>query len=235
VVELAQAGDVSCLRMLLDRLWPMRRGQPVHLNIPEIKSAADVPAVIAAIWTAVGDGLLTPDEASALVLLAARSMEAIQIHDILKRLEDPLERAAEKKYIVRCGRLRAIAYFLGGAKRPNEWFDGFARALGYPSWVAMSQPMAEALAKALARKVDAGPTEFYRRYVKAHRQLLLQQFGERGPLTTAALQEEALYKTIMRLPEDWITCIKAESTQLRAEGREDVWDLLLAHLKTGAL
>jgi Family of unknown function (DUF5681) len=88
VVELAQAGDVSCLRMLLDRLWPVRRGQPVHLNIPEIKSADDVPAVLAAIWTAVGDGLLTPDEASALVLLAARSMEAIQIQDFLKRLED---------------------------------------------------------------------------------------------------------------------------------------------------
>ena len=69
----------------------MRRGQPVHLNIPEIKSAADVPAVLAAIWTAVGDGLLTPDEASALVLLATRSMEAIQIQDILKRVED-LER-----------------------------------------------------------------------------------------------------------------------------------------------
>jgi hypothetical protein len=91
VAELAQAGDVSCLRMLLDRLWPVRRGQPVHLNIPEIKSADDVPAVLAAIWTAVGDGLLTPDEASALVLLATRSMEAIQIQDILKRVED-LER-----------------------------------------------------------------------------------------------------------------------------------------------
>ncbi len=81
VVELAQAGDVSCLRMLLDRLWPVRRGQPVHLNIPEIKSADDVPAVLAAIWTAVGDGLLTPDEASALALLATRSMETIQIQD----------------------------------------------------------------------------------------------------------------------------------------------------------
>jgi Family of unknown function (DUF5681) len=91
VVELAQAGDVSCLRMLLDRLWPVRRGQPVHLNIPEIKSADDVPAVLAAIWTAVGDGLLTPEEASALVLLATRSMEAIQLQDILKRVED-LER-----------------------------------------------------------------------------------------------------------------------------------------------
>ena len=28
VVELAEAGDVACLRMMLDRLWPPRKGQP---------------------------------------------------------------------------------------------------------------------------------------------------------------------------------------------------------------
>ncbi len=146
--------------------------------------------------------------------------------DIGRRVE-ALERAAEKDSIVRCGRLKAIAYFLGSAKRPNEWFDGLARALGYPSWVAMSQPMAEHVAKALARK--DGPTEFYRRYVNALRQLL-QEFGDRGALTTAARQKEAIYKIIMRLPEDWITCIKAESAQSRAEAREreDVWNLVHA-------
>jgi hypothetical protein len=145
--------------------------------------------------------------------------------DIGRRVE-ALERAAEKESIVRCGRLQAIAYFLGGAKRPNERFDGLARALGYPSWVAMAQPMAEEVAKALARK-HAEPTEFYGRYVNALRQLL-QQFGDRGALTTAARQKEAIYKIIMRLPEDWITCIKAESAQSRAEARKDVWDLLHA-------
>jgi len=108
------------------------------------------------------------------------------MRNIGRRVE-ALERAAEKESIVRRGRLKAIAYFLGGAKRPNEWFDGLARALGYPSWVAMSQPMAEEVAKGLARK-DAEPTVFCRRYVEAQRQLL-QQFGDRGALTTAALQK----------------------------------------------
>jgi hypothetical protein len=27
-VELAQGGDVTCLRMMLDRLYPARKGQP---------------------------------------------------------------------------------------------------------------------------------------------------------------------------------------------------------------
>ena len=29
VLELAQAGDVACMRMILDRVWPPRKGQPV--------------------------------------------------------------------------------------------------------------------------------------------------------------------------------------------------------------
>ncbi len=34
VLELAQAGDVSCLRMILDRLYPLRKGQPVNVVMP---------------------------------------------------------------------------------------------------------------------------------------------------------------------------------------------------------
>ena len=34
VVELAEAGDVACLRMMQDRLWPPRKGQPVNVNMP---------------------------------------------------------------------------------------------------------------------------------------------------------------------------------------------------------
>ena len=111
--------------------------------------------------------------------------------DIGRRVE-ALERAAEK---VHCSLwpAQAIAYFLGSAKRPNEWFDGLARALGYPSWVAMSQPMAEEVAKKALPGKDAEPTEFYRRYVNALRQLL-QQFGDRGALTTAALQKKRYIK-----------------------------------------
>lgn len=145
--------------------------------------------------------------------------------DIVRRVE-ALERAADKGPIVRYGRLRAIAYFLGGAKRPNEYFDDFARALAYPSWEAMSQPMAEMVSKALVRQVDAERTAFYRRYFKAEHQLL-QRFGQQDALKTAASKEDALYKIIMRLPQDWITCIKAEITQLRAEARE-LGDLLQA-------
>src|SRR5437588_12983803 len=52
VWELAQAGDVACLRMLLDRIWPPRRAQPINVTMPRINSSQDALDAIAAICTA---------------------------------------------------------------------------------------------------------------------------------------------------------------------------------------
>jgi hypothetical protein len=60
VSELAQAGDVSCLRMMLDRIWPPRKAQPVNVTLPPINSSQDALAAIAAICTALREGGLTP-------------------------------------------------------------------------------------------------------------------------------------------------------------------------------
>ena len=58
VMELALAGDVSCLRMMLDRLCPPRKGQPVNIVMPPINTSQDVLPAIASIWTAICDGRL---------------------------------------------------------------------------------------------------------------------------------------------------------------------------------
>ena len=60
VLEKAKAGDDACLRMLMDRLWPPRKGQPVKLNTPPLKTSADVLNAILTLWSAIADGHLTP-------------------------------------------------------------------------------------------------------------------------------------------------------------------------------
>jgi hypothetical protein len=96
VLERALAGDVACLRMMLDRLWPPRKGQPVNVPMPPINTSQDVFPAIASIWTAIREGRLTPDEASALSIVIDRSVQAIELHDIVKRIA-ALEEARDKR------------------------------------------------------------------------------------------------------------------------------------------
>jgi hypothetical protein len=96
VLELAQSGDLACLRMVLDRLWPPRKGQPVNIGMQPIKSSQDVFPAIASIWTAIGEGRITPDEASALSVVIDRSIQAIELYDITKRIT-ALEQARDKR------------------------------------------------------------------------------------------------------------------------------------------
>jgi hypothetical protein len=86
LVELAQAGNVAALRMALDRVCPPRKGQPVDIVMPPIKSPEDLFPAIASIWTAIREGHLTPDEASALSVVVDRSIQAIQLEDHAKRI-----------------------------------------------------------------------------------------------------------------------------------------------------
>jgi hypothetical protein len=87
LLELAQAGNVAALRMVLDRVWPPRKGQPVKLDMPPLKTSSDVLSAIRSLWSAIGEGHFTPDEASALSLVAERSMAVISQAEILKRVE----------------------------------------------------------------------------------------------------------------------------------------------------
>jgi len=95
-LELAQGGDVTCLRMLLDRLWPQRKGQPVNVVMPPINTSQDVFPAIASIWTAIREGRVTPDEASALSIVIERSIQGIELHDITRRIT-ALEEARDKR------------------------------------------------------------------------------------------------------------------------------------------
>jgi hypothetical protein len=96
VSELAHAGDVSCLRMILDRIWPPRKAQPINVTMPPINSSQDVLAAIAAIFKALGEGRLTPDEIMALSSVVGRSIQVIEHQDLERRIA-ALEEARDKR------------------------------------------------------------------------------------------------------------------------------------------
>ena len=88
VINRALAGDVRCLLYSLDRASPQRRGQPINVQLPPIKSAQDLAPAMAAISAAVSNGELTPEEASHLAIFLNSCEKALVVNDFAVRLQN---------------------------------------------------------------------------------------------------------------------------------------------------
>jgi hypothetical protein len=91
VIEAAKAGDMTAARLILDRIAPARRGRAVALALPEVIKADDVPAALAAVVAAMGDGALSPDEAaavSAVIEVQRRAIETAELDARLRAVEE---------------------------------------------------------------------------------------------------------------------------------------------------
>lgn len=86
-IELGLAGDMTALRLCMDRLASVRRDRPVTLDLPRIETAADLPSATQAILEAVAAGELTPCEAAELGRLVDAHARAIEVTDLHRRLE----------------------------------------------------------------------------------------------------------------------------------------------------
>jgi len=90
-VELALAGDITALRLCLDRILPPRKDRPVSFEMLPINNADDARAASAALLAAVASGDLTPSEASEVGKLIDGYVRSIEVTEVLARL-DKLEK-----------------------------------------------------------------------------------------------------------------------------------------------
>ena len=84
-IELARRGDVGMLKFLLGRILPRERA--VKIDIPNLESADDVVAATAAIMREVADGHVTPTEGAALAAIVKMNRDAIDLVDVVRRLD----------------------------------------------------------------------------------------------------------------------------------------------------
>jgi hypothetical protein len=68
-IELALAGDTTALRLCLERVVPPRKDRPISLALPVISSADDANQAMHIVTAAVGEGRITPSEATNLAAL----------------------------------------------------------------------------------------------------------------------------------------------------------------------
>ena len=84
-VDIAKAGDVVMLKFLLSRILPRERA--INLDLPAMNFADDAVAVLGAVFDAVTEGRITASEGAALASLIDTYTRAIDMADVVKRLE----------------------------------------------------------------------------------------------------------------------------------------------------
>src|ERR1700738_2733649 len=86
-IELAKAGDMTALRLCLERILPPRKDRPVSFALPPIASAKDALSALSALLTAVSSGELTPSEAAEAGKLVDGYVKATETNELAEGLE----------------------------------------------------------------------------------------------------------------------------------------------------
>jgi hypothetical protein len=90
-IELALEGDVTALRLCLERLVPPRRDAPVAFALPAMRTARDAAQAAGGVLEAVADGTLTPAEGQAIMGLVEafrRTLETSELEARIRALEE---------------------------------------------------------------------------------------------------------------------------------------------------
>jgi hypothetical protein len=84
-VELAKGGDVVMLKFLLGRILPRER--VIKLDVPPMDFADDAVEALGSVIYAVTEGRISPSEGAALAALINSYTQAIDMADVVKRLD----------------------------------------------------------------------------------------------------------------------------------------------------
>lgn len=91
VVKAAMSGDMRAAEILLRRLWPERKGQPVMIELPPVKTVEDIAGALGSVTNAVAAGEISPDEGQAIagvLEVHRRAMETLELERRIAVLEE---------------------------------------------------------------------------------------------------------------------------------------------------
>jgi len=95
LIDLAQRGDPTALRLCLDRISPPLRERPPEFALPPIETPADAAPAIAAIVAGLADGSLSAAEALDLARFVRTCVETLVLAGSAERADGREARDAE--------------------------------------------------------------------------------------------------------------------------------------------
>ena len=87
-IELAKDGNITALRLCLERILPVRKDRPVVFELPKIETVEDAVKAQAWLIQAVADGDLRPDQAKIISGLLTEYRDSIKLEDLAVRVAD---------------------------------------------------------------------------------------------------------------------------------------------------
>ena len=87
-IELAKEGDLTALRLCLERICPPRKSRPIAIDLPDVKTSLGVSQAQSTVVQAVGEGELTPDEGQVLSNILESRRKSIETEDHERRLDE---------------------------------------------------------------------------------------------------------------------------------------------------
>jgi hypothetical protein len=96
-IDLALEGDLTALRLCLDRICPPKKSRPITIELPESKTAEGVAEAQAAVVQAVGEGEITPQEGQILSNILESRRKSIETLEHEQRLGELEKRVNSNK------------------------------------------------------------------------------------------------------------------------------------------
>ena len=96
-IELAKDGDLTALRLCLDRICPPRKSRPISIDLPDVKTSEGVSLAQTSVVQAVGEGEITPEEGQVLSNILESRRKSIESEDHERRLYELESRMGKVK------------------------------------------------------------------------------------------------------------------------------------------
>lgn len=87
-IELAKSGDMTAIRLCLERVLPPRKCRPLQITLPGISKPEDLLTAVNSIASAVAGGRITIDEAEGLLRFVEAARKAIETEELYRELEE---------------------------------------------------------------------------------------------------------------------------------------------------
>ena len=85
-IDMGLVGDITALRLCLERIIPARKDTPISFELSEIEKVADITTAMRAVLNAVANGEITPSEGAEVSKLVDTYVKTVGVHDFSVRL-----------------------------------------------------------------------------------------------------------------------------------------------------